>query len=123
MPVRILSGIGRRRKTTEKIIELEKTRPLIVTDKDLVKAGRLDLLTIKLKSIQNASLVFDYVGTDSPDSNVEKVVEIARKGKVDLLIGIGRGSSIDVAKAFQKTVKEYLKMYASRGAQKFQLKT
>jgi alcohol dehydrogenase len=99
VPVRILSGIGSHRKTAEKIKELGKTRVLVVTDRGVVKAGKLEMLTTNLKSAKIDYLVFDEVLPDPPIANVEKAVDIARKEKVDLLIGMGGGSSIDVAKA------------------------
>jgi len=81
--------------------EIAKThmqRPVIVTDKGIVKAGLIDEA---LKSLENEGLDYhlvDGIEADPPARIVKLSVEIARKHKADGVIGFGGGSSMDTAK-------------------------
>lgn len=101
VPVKILSGVDSTKLIPEKIKQLGKERPLIVTDKGVAEAGKLELINNILKSAGIECLLFDEVLPDPPIQNVEKAVTLARNEKVDLIIGLGGGSSIDAAKALR----------------------
>ncbi|GAB3542591.1 iron-containing alcohol dehydrogenase [Noviherbaspirillum agri] len=71
---------------------------LIVTDAGFLKTG---LLESPIASLGQAGLtvsIFSDVIADPPEAVVMKAVEDARKKEIDLVIGIGGGSSMDVAK-------------------------
>lgn len=73
-------------------------RVLIVTDPGLLKAGLVDA---PQRSLQQAGLavdVFSEVSADPPEAVVEAAVARARAHGADLVIGLGGGSSMDVAK-------------------------
>lgn len=73
-------------------------RVLIVTDPGFLKTGLVDA---PIASLRNAKLdvsVFPDVVADPPEAVILKAVEDARASKVDLVIGLGGGSSMDVAK-------------------------
>jgi alcohol dehydrogenase class IV len=59
-------------------------------------AGRITAL---LKANGIGTVVFDEVQPDAPDSVVNKAGQLAQDEKVDLVIGIGGGSSLATAKA------------------------
>jgi alcohol dehydrogenase class IV len=99
VPVKVVSGIGSTKVLAEKVKELGKSRPLIITDKGVVKAGKLEIVRKHLKSAGIDCIVFDEALPDPPISNVDEAVEQARSEKVDLIIGLGGGSALDVAKA------------------------
>jgi alcohol dehydrogenase len=71
---------------------------LIVTDRGLVKAG---LIESPRRSLEQQGMVVDIfsdVSADPPEAVVEAAVERARAFQADLVIGLGGGSSMDVAK-------------------------
>ncbi len=73
-------------------------RILIVTDKGLVAAG---LITPALRYLREASLateVFDAVEADPPERTVHAAVAVARSFGAMGIVGLGGGSSMDVAK-------------------------
>lgn len=73
-------------------------RVLIVTDRGIVDAG---LLTPVLQSLQNAGiepLVFDAVLADPAESIVLAATALASEHAIEGVIGLGGGSSLDVAK-------------------------
>lgn len=73
-------------------------RPLVVTDPGLVQIG---LVQPALRSMEQAGLspvLFDQVREDPPEATVLAAAELARERGVDGLIGLGGGSSMDVAK-------------------------
>jgi alcohol dehydrogenase class IV len=77
---------------------LSITSALVVTDQGIVKAG---LLTPVIDSITQAGIrvsVFDKVLADPAESIVLAATEQAVSEKVDAVIGLGGGSSMDVAK-------------------------
>jgi alcohol dehydrogenase class IV len=73
-------------------------RVLIVTDAGLVRAGLIDAPRASLDKHGVATRVFDSVTADPAESVVEAAIASAREHDVDLVIGLGGGSSMDVAK-------------------------
>ncbi|RFB86066.1 alcohol dehydrogenase [Rhizobium leguminosarum bv. trifolii] len=71
---------------------------LIVTDAGLRKAGLIDPIINNLTAAGITATVFDKVVADPPENVVQACVEDARRAKADLIIGIGGGSSLDIAK-------------------------
>jgi len=80
------------------IKEKQAKRPLIVTDPGLVKAGILDRVTQLLTSKDIAFHTYTEVEADPRIDIVFEVVEYARAKQIDLIIGLGGGSSLDIAK-------------------------
>jgi alcohol dehydrogenase class IV len=73
-------------------------RVLVVTDAGLVRAG---LVAPALNALANAGVaaaVFDEVVADPPEQVVLDAVQAARTHEADCVIGLGGGSSLDVAK-------------------------
>lgn len=73
-------------------------RVLLVTDSGLVKAG---VLPPVLHSLQGAGFqvtVYDRVQPDPHERLVLEALQVARDGNCDMVIGLGGGSSLDVAK-------------------------
>jgi alcohol dehydrogenase len=98
-PVNVVSGIGSIRVIPEKIKALGKKRVLIITDKGVTDAGKMELIGGHLKEAAIDYVVYDQAQPDPPISNVDQAVEFARKEKADLVLGLGGGSPMDVAKA------------------------
>ncbi len=73
-------------------------RPLVVTDAGLVAAGLVAPVVEALTSDGLAPVIHDAVRPDPPETDVLIAVEAARAAGVDGVIGLGGGSSLDVAK-------------------------
>jgi alcohol dehydrogenase class IV len=73
-------------------------RLLLVTDKGLHKAGALDAAKASLAAEGFAVTIFDDVVADPPEAVLFDCVAEGRKAGADIVLGIGGGSSMDVAK-------------------------
>jgi alcohol dehydrogenase len=73
-------------------------RALLVTDAGFLRTGLADLPKHDLEQRGIAVHVFSGVIADPPEAVVNTAVELARQNDIDLVIGLGGGSSMDVAK-------------------------
>jgi len=73
-------------------------RPLLVTDKGIAKAGLLAPVVDHLVTSGRTVAVFDTVTADPPKSQVLSAFQMARDTKATSVVGLGGGSSLDVAK-------------------------
>lgn len=71
---------------------------LIVTDAGFLKTGLLEAPIASLRETNRAVSIFSDVVADPPEAVVLQAVQDARAQGIDLVIGIGGGSSMDVAK-------------------------
>lgn len=95
---RLVFGNGTLRSLGALAAELGGTRALLVTDAGLRSAGHCDLA---IRVLQQAGLrvsVFDQVPQNPTSTDVARCAEFARPERVDLLVGLGGGSSLDCAK-------------------------
>ena len=79
--------------------QLNAQRLLVITDESLVNAGVVDRVSQPLKQNGFAVDVFDGGVPDAPLHAVESAAQLARESKPDVLIGLGGGSNMDLAKA------------------------
>ena len=73
-------------------------RILLVTDAGLVRAGLVEPALVSLRTAGCETAVFDAVVADPPESVIAAAVAAAREHGADAVIGLGGGSSLDVAK-------------------------
>jgi alcohol dehydrogenase len=73
-------------------------RVLLVTDQGFLRTGLAEAPRQNLEQQGMTVHVFSDVIADPPESVVEAAVEFARRHEVELVIGLGGGSSMDVAK-------------------------
>lgn len=71
---------------------------LIVTDAGFLKTGLVDAPADSLRAANMAVSIFSDVVADPPEAVVLQAAADARASKIDLVIGLGGGSSMDVAK-------------------------
>ncbi|WP_412104535.1 iron-containing alcohol dehydrogenase [Rhizobium beringeri] len=71
---------------------------LLVTDGGLVKAGLIAPIAASLEAAGFSVAIFDRVVPDPPESVLYGCVEEARQVAADIVIGLGGGSSLDIAK-------------------------
>lgn len=95
---RLIFGIN----SVERIGELAKNLPakriLLVTDAGIVAAGHADRVRKILEEENLFISVFDQVRENPTTRCVESCLQVARENKIDALIGLGGGSSMDTAK-------------------------
>jgi alcohol dehydrogenase class IV len=84
-------------QTAPQLKRLGVSRPLVVTDAGVVRAGLLPQLEAALAGF--LLTVYDGVLPDPRVRNVEEAVAAAREGHCDGVIGYGGGSAMDAAKA------------------------
>jgi len=77
---------------------LRASRPMIVTDKGIVAAGLIAPVEQTLADAGLDAVIFDAVIADPPEAIVLQAIEAAKAAGVDLVIGLGGGSSLDTAK-------------------------
>ena len=95
---RILFGVGSVEKIGTEAQLLKAKKVLIITDTGVIQAGLLGNIEKSLQSVGLPFVLFDGVEPDPRIEVVEKSVEKAKKEGIDLIIGFGGGSSLDIAK-------------------------
>ena len=95
---RILMGAGVLAQTATEVKRLKAGRVLIVTDKGLVAAGIVSRLESVLTEAGISWTRFDEVEPDPRFEIAVRAVEAAKSEKAELVIGIGGGSPLDIAK-------------------------
>ncbi len=95
---RIVSGWGAVEKIGQEAKLLKAKKALIITDPGLVAAGLLEKIKEPLHAAGIQFAVFDGVEPDPRIELVERSVQKARGEGVDIIIGFGGGSSLDIAK-------------------------
>lgn len=73
-------------------------RALLVTDPGFLRTGLVDAPAASLRSAGLMVEVYAQVMADPPEAVVLEAVAAARKFRCDIVIGLGGGSSMDVAK-------------------------
>ncbi|MCB9767671.1 MAG: iron-containing alcohol dehydrogenase [Candidatus Omnitrophica bacterium] len=78
--------------------ELRAGKVLVVTDPGIVKAGHLDRVRESLEASTLEVFVFQDVVENPTTKEVYECAEFAREKKIDTLVGLGGGSSLDTAR-------------------------
>ena len=76
-----------------------KSRPMIVTDQGLVKAGISSKITELLESVGIPFVLFSEVEANPSVNTVNRIFDLYRSESCDSFIALGGGSPIDAAKA------------------------
>jgi alcohol dehydrogenase class IV len=95
---RIVCGFGGSLQLAQHCAGLGVSRPLLVTDPVLIELGLLAPVQEALEKAGLTPLVFDQVVQDPPESVVLSAAQFAAAEGADGVIGVGGGSSMDVAK-------------------------
>lgn len=95
---RIVFGVGTIERAGELSAELGVRKVLVVTDAGVVKAGHVDQLLQSLSRAKLQSVVFDKVHENPTALDVDACLQVAKGDGIDLIIGLGGGSSLDTAK-------------------------
>lgn len=81
------------------IKDLQAQNPLVVIDKNLSRTGLLEKIANVLIPGGIKFTVYDKVEPEPPIELADEGAKLAIKNKCDMIIGIGGGSAMDVAKA------------------------
>ncbi|MES3024730.1 MAG: iron-containing alcohol dehydrogenase [Pseudomonadota bacterium] len=73
-------------------------RAMIVTDPGFLRTALVEAPRINLEAHGISAMVYSDVVADPPEAVVLRALDAAQKNSVDIVIGIGGGSSMDVAK-------------------------
>lgn len=95
---RIVRGAGCFALVPAEISRLGKKRVVIVTDPGIVATGMIDRLSALLTAAGIASVVFDAVEADPRLQIAGLAAERLKSAGAEMVIGIGGGSAIDIAK-------------------------
>ena len=114
MPRKIEVGFSKSREIAKIIKEMELKSVLIVVDYNLKKMGIVDYIFDNLNEGNISFTIFDNIKNEPTITEVDQAIDdLNVASKYDGIIGIGGGSSIDVAKllAVSGSVKDSIKNY------------
>jgi alcohol dehydrogenase class IV len=106
-PTRILFGVGAAAKVGEEAKRVGGTRALIVTDKGVVKAGLIGAIEEALAKAGVASAIFDDVLGNPIEKNVHDGKKAFVDAKADVVVAVGGGSPLDVAKLIRLSINHH----------------
>ena len=95
---RIHTGVGCLTNLCEEIQRISPSQILVVTDPDVKKAGALDRVKAQLEKGKFVFEEYDEIDTEPTLETLERCLKWIGNHKFDAVIGLGGGSSIDVAK-------------------------
>lgn len=97
-PELVYLGVGAFAKLGPEARRLGAARALIVTDRGVAGAGIAERARLALEQAGVDAVVYDETKAEPDFENVDQCLETARAAMVDLLVGLGGGSSMDLAK-------------------------
>lgn len=95
--VRVLFGSGTLKCLGEEAVKIGK-RVLLVTDAGIVRAGHAAIAQASLEGAGMKVTSFDKSIENPTSSCVDACVAVAKEAEVDVIVGLGGGSSMDTAK-------------------------
>ncbi|TDF91055.1 iron-containing alcohol dehydrogenase [Paenibacillus piri] len=98
-PVKIVTGPGSLKCLTNEIVNFNISKVMIFADPGVIKAGMLDSLAAILKDLHVDYMVYSDIQPEPPLSVGDRAVQAIRESQAELIIGIGGGSCLDIAKA------------------------
>ena len=97
-PRKIILGQDTVKKVGDEARALGGSRALIITDPAIVSAGYVKVVEDSLRAAKIEVGIFDRVVPEPPARCVEEGVKMSHEGKCNIIIGLGGGSSLDIAK-------------------------
>lgn len=95
---RIVFGAGTVQRAGELAREYGGSKVLLVTDPGLFKAGHVERIQGVLGRAGLKVVTYDEVHENPTTGEVDRCLQVARQQGVDLIVGLGGGSSMDTAK-------------------------
>lgn len=97
-PNPVLFGTNSSEAVGKKLKEMGCSKVMVVYDQGIKDAGVADKIVGYIKSAGVDVVIYDKVQADPPDWSVNEAGELGIKEKIDGVVGIGGGSSLDTAK-------------------------
>jgi len=131
VPKKFIFGMGESKKIGEEAKRIGAHRALVITDPVVKQVGTTEAVLTYLINAGLAVEVFSGVKPEPPVELLEECVMKTRESNYDIIVGIGGGSSLDLAKATSViagntgTVSDYLlgKVPNNRGLPRILLPT
>jgi len=98
-PNKVLFGPNTVKGVGNEALQLGGKKVLIITDPGVVQANLIEPIKASLDAAKVPFAIYDRVKPEPPVSCVMEAVEKLKAEKCDLIVGVGGGSSMDVAKA------------------------
>jgi alcohol dehydrogenase len=95
---RIIMGVGASSQIADEVRRFSGKNVMIITDPGLVKAGICDRFREILINAGCSVSSFDGVDPDPPFETASQAAKEVAAASADLIVGIGGGSSLDIAK-------------------------
>jgi len=96
---KIVFGCGTFSGLAAQVRDLRAKKPFVALDGNLAKMGMRDRIVEMFDREGMKAVLYDKVLPEPPLEQADEGAKLAQKGKCDLVIGIGGGSAMDVAKA------------------------
>ena len=96
-PHLIIVGIGALEEMAEETKTLDINKAIIVTDKGVIEAGIAEKVKAYLERESIQTDVFGQVMADPDIECAEACIEMTKKNAYDMIVGVGGGSSMDIA--------------------------
>jgi len=97
-PSKIILGNGAAGQVGEEAKKFGAQKALVVTDKGVIKAGLVKSVEASLQSQKIEFGIFDKVEAEPPARLADECAQVICEKGYEIVIGIGGGSSMDVAK-------------------------
>ena len=117
-PNKVIFGSGTAEMVGAEAEQFGAKKALIVTDKGVMKADLLAGVQDSLKARKINFEVFDQVEAEPPARNIDDGAKLAVSTGADIVIGVGGGSSLDVAKGIAIMAKQKGKVVDFAGRDK-----
>ncbi len=114
-PVQVLFGSGLLNELGTRAASIGASRVLLVTDPGIVSAGHVKRAEDLLRTAGIEVVLFDGVRENPTTRHVELGLRLAVEADVDLIIGLGGGSSLDCAKGINLLLTNGGRMADYRG--------
>jgi alcohol dehydrogenase YqhD (iron-dependent ADH family) len=98
VPTKLIFGVGSINELGKEATQLGK-KAMVVTYPDIRRIGLLDRVIGDLEANGLRALVYEKVQPNPRDTMIDEGADLARKEKVEVIIGLGGGSAMDSAKA------------------------
>lgn len=113
LPRQIIFGRGAVRRVAEEVRRLGVSRALVVTSQGMLRRDGLLRLSAALREGSAEATIFAGVEPEHPMDNACDCVNLARDRECNLVVGLGGGSVLDVAKKAAADLEAYKIMIPS----------
>ena len=96
-PHLILAGFGASDRLGQEAMNIGAKKALVVTEKGVMRSGIGKNIRDHLEKNAVRVEIFEEVMSDPDIANAEACIEMAKKDRYDLIVGVGGGSSMDIA--------------------------